>query len=173
MQREDRTAPLRAGNEPRGGGRFQRRVKVADAAERERAEMRCAEPKRRGKGAERADHARVGVAAMGKRQQHELEVLRPALRGAPGCGCDDAARLVGDDREKLRKRWARFLVPQVQERLVLQFASEQRADARSRETERMAAAALEFQNEHVAKCAPDRARLDLAALGRRTLAASR
>src|SRR5205814_10099154 len=114
MYCEDRAAPLRTGDEPRGCGRLQRRVEVTNAAERERAEMRRAEPERRGKGAKRADHARVGAAAMGEREEYEFEILRPALRGAPGCGRDHAGRLVGNDREKLRERCARFLVPQVQ-----------------------------------------------------------
>jgi hypothetical protein len=37
----------------------------------------------------------------------------------------------------------------------------------------MTGAAVEFQNEHVTKRAPDRARLDLAAVGRCPLAAPR
>ena len=105
--------------------------------------------------------------------RNKFQVLRPALGGPPfRCG-NHAGRLVGDDGEKMRQRGADLLVPQVEEWLVLEFAPEQRAHARSRETERMAAVAVEFQNEHVTERAADRARLDLAAFGRGPFAAPR
>src|ERR1043165_4850175 len=113
------------------------------------------------------------VPALRERQEDELEILFPAFVGATGHAGDCAGRLIRHDGEKLRDLRARFIAPQVQERLVFELPAEQRADTRAGQPERMAAAGIEFQDEHVAQGAPDRTRLDLAAFRRATRAPPR
>src|ERR1043165_478078 len=108
------------------------------------------------------------VPALRERQEDELEILFPAFVGATGHAGDCAGRLIRHDGEKLRDLRARFIAPQVQERLVFELPAEQRADTRAGQPERMAAAGIELQDEHVAQGAPDRTRLDLAAFRRAT-----
>src|ERR1700738_1236853 len=161
----ERAAPvdaMHAGNRAPPRGRSRRRVEVADISQCQRTEPGRAEPERSGERRQRADHARMGVAAMRERQQKQLKVLRPSFGGSPARGRDDAGGFIRDDVEQICKTMTAWCVPQVQELLVLELAPEQRAHARAGETERMTAMAFEFQDEHVAEGASDRARLDLA-----------
>jgi hypothetical protein len=63
-------------------------------------------------------------------------------------------------------------VPEIYERLALKLATENRTDPRAGKPERVIEAAIERENEAVAKHAADCAGLDIAAFGRRALAAS-
>ena len=116
---------------------------------------------------QRADHARVGVAAMGERQQHQFQILRPAL-----ARCVPSRRR---PRRSPRRRRRRAVAPAARASSSSHrlrngsFLSSRPNSAHTRvpgEAERMAPMAVEFQNEHVAERAADRARLDLAAFRR-------
>src|SRR3954469_17650934 len=87
---------LCTGDEPRSGRQFVDRIEVADIAQRQCAEPRDAQPKRRVERRERADHPRMRIAALGEWEQHELEILRPAFAGASFHAGNDAAYFIRD-----------------------------------------------------------------------------
>ena len=129
-----------------------------------------AEPSQNGtrQGRERSDHARMGVAALRQRQQHEFHVLRPAFGGAAACARDhDPVRFVRDRVEQVREREAALCASH---RLRNgSFFSSRPNSAQTRVPARRNGwrlMAVEFQDEHVAQRAADRARLDLAAFRR-------
>ena len=111
-----------------------------------------AEPERLPIAARARRSCALGRAAMGERQQHQFQRAAAFVAVRPLRRRDHAGRLVGDDgRGVSRKLAAAVARPTGRGTLVLELASEQRADARSGETERMADAAVELQNENVAE----------------------
>ena len=74
--------------------------------------------------------------------------------------------------EQLAHRSLAGLFPKLNEALALEFAAEQRAEPRAGETEWMLGEAVGGQYKGVAKQAPDRARLDIGAIGRQPAAAA-
>ena len=89
-----------------------------------------------------------------------------AFLGAREQAGDDAGGFLVNDCAELLDRLAACFAEHVGEKLALDLAAEQCADARAGETEPQLIDEVRRQHERVAEREPDFARLDLAAFGR-------
>ena len=114
---------------------------------------------------ERAEDPGVRPAPVPQRQKDHLELGRGAFLGRRAKTGDDAGRFLDDGLDRMVHILGRVRMPEPIERLALELAAEEGADAGSGEPDRRGALGRDLEDEGVGEDVPDLAGLDLAALG--------
>jgi hypothetical protein len=116
-----------------------------------------------------AERANAGVPDMGKRQQQDFQISVGAVGGAGGNAGDRAQHFVVDDGEQGFDPVAAVLSPELGKGFAFDLAAEQRADARAGQAEAQFIDEIRRQHEDIAECIADCGRIDVGALGGRTV----
>src|SRR5207248_2739926 len=113
--------------------------KITIWPERQRSDSVDAEPVGHRDRRQRAKHASVGSTAVLERKKQDFEFQRAPITVICACTRDDAQRFLDDIRDDIGYELAIAGLPEVHERLSLEFSPESRADAGARNVERVSA----------------------------------
>src|SRR5579883_1531055 len=147
------------------------RAQIARHPQGERAQALGAEPAASADRSQCAENSWCSAAPLRQRQHQEFELACGAVATRCRRAANHANCLGCDSRYDIAERAPPFGRPDVGERDAVELAAEQGAYARSRDPERMARARIEAEDECVGEHTTNGARLDVAALRRRTRAA--
>ena len=108
-----------------------------------------ADPARQGRGQTGAQHARMRIAVMAKRQQQKFELERlQARRTSAGAG-ENGDRFAGDASQHRGDLALVRPLPQIEKTAAFQFAQEQGARSRPGDADGITPRNIDFQNERV------------------------
>ena len=119
---------------------------------------------------EHAQRADARLAAVGKREEQQFELEFVAVRRFADQAGHRAGLLLRQRREQGIDPAAAFLAPEIGKAPAFHLAAEQRANARAGEPEAQRADEIGGQHEGVGERLPDCGGVDIAALGRCTIA---